>query len=107
MTPWEYAWLVGAMGAVTYGPRALPLVLLARRRLPEWLVAWLDLVPPAILAALLAPPLFATADPREVDLLRPELWAALPTLLFAWRTRSLGGTVVFGMGLFWLCQKLS
>ena len=38
--------------------------------------------------------------------MRPELWVALPTFIFAWWTRSLGGTVVVGMLLFWLAGKL-
>jgi len=32
--------------------------------------------------------------------------AALPTLLFAMKTKSLGGTVVVGMLLFWLLGKI-
>ena len=43
--------------------------------------------------------------PRNLDLLRPELLVALPTFAFAWWMRSLGGTVVVGMLLFWLAGK--
>jgi len=96
--------LVG-MGLVTYLPRALPLVALSRRKLPDWLVEWLELIPVALLAALVAPALLASPEPRAVDLARPELWVALPTLAFAWKTRSLGGTVVVGMALYWLAGK--
>ena len=71
--------------------------ILSRRSLPNWLTEWLELIPAAILSALLAPTLFTTPEPRSVCLARPELLAAVPTLLFAVRTRSLAGTVIAGM----------
>lgn len=97
-----YLLLLLGMGAVTYLPRLLPLLFLSQRELPRWLVQWLELIPVAILAALLAPSLVVDGDSGRLDLLRPELWVAVPTFLFAHKTRSLGGTVVVGMGLFWL-----
>lgn len=97
----SYLLLVLGMGAATYLPRLLPLFLLSRRQLPQWLVDWLDLIPVAILAALLAPSLMID-DTNTLSLLRPQFWVAIPTILFAIRTRSLGGTVIFGMALFWL-----
>ena len=106
MSSGNYLWLLAGMGAVTYLPRCVPLVALARRRLPDGVVEWLGLIAPAILAALVVPGLVVDPDAHSLDLARPELWVALPTLLFAWRTRSLGGTVAVGMGWFWLAGKL-
>ncbi len=97
----EYVLVVAGMGVVTYLPRLLPLFFLSQRQLPQWLVDWLELIPVAILAALLAPSLVVDAD-STLDLLRREFWVAIPTFLFAVRTRSLGGTVIVGMGLFWV-----
>ncbi len=102
MTFRHYLLLLLGMGAVTYLPRLLPLLLLSQRRLPRWLVAWLELIPVAILAALLAPTLLFDGQNGHIDLLRPQLWVAVPTFLFALKTRSLGGTVLVGMGLYWL-----
>jgi branched-subunit amino acid transport protein len=34
------------------------------------------------------------------------LWVALPTFAFAWWQRSLGGSVIVGMLLYWLAGKL-
>jgi len=101
-----YLLLLAGMGAVTYLPRLLPLFFLSQRELPRWLVEWLELIPVAILAALLAPSLALDDAAGRFDLLRPELWIAVPTFLFAWRTRSLGGTVILGMALFWLAGLL-
>jgi branched-subunit amino acid transport protein len=101
MTTRDYIVLVLCMGAVTYLPRMLPLVVLSRRRLPAWFSEWLELIPAAILSALLAPTLLAGAEPRAFCLGKPELLAAVPTLLCALRTRSLAGTVVVGMVCYW------
>ena len=106
MSSSRYVLLLVGMGLVTYLPRVLPLVALSRRKLPDWLVEWLELIPVALLAALVSPALLASPEPRALGLARPELWVALPTLAFAWKTRSLGGTVVVGMGLYWLAGKI-
>ncbi len=102
----DYLLLLLGMGLVTYLPRWAPLHYLSRRSLPEWFIQWLELIPASILSALLLPALILEGIPRHIDLARPELWVALPTFFFAWRTRSLGGTVVVGMLLFWLAGKL-
>ncbi|GFE56764.1 AzlD domain-containing protein [Geobacter sp. AOG1] len=98
----DYLLLMVGMGAVTYLPRFIPLALLSRRQLPRWLADWLDLVPAAILSAIIAPILFTAEKTRTLDLGRKELLVAVPTLLFALKTRSLAGTVIVGMGLYWL-----
>jgi len=98
----EYAFLFAGMGIVTYLPRMVPLLYLAHRQLPQGLVDWLSLIPVAILSALLAPSLFADTDPRMLNLGKAELLVAIPTLLFALKTKSLGGTVLIGMLLYWI-----
>ncbi len=102
MTFPDYLYLFLGMGIVTYVPRALPLMYLAHKKLPQWLVDWLSLIPVAILSALLGPSLLANTSTRSLQLGKPELFVALPTLLFAIKTRSLGGTVLIGMLLYWL-----
>lgn len=98
----EYILLVLAMGLVTYIPRWLPLFFLSKRRLPEWFIEWLDMIPVAILSALIFSDLFVTGDPRSLDILQLKSLVAIPTFLFALKTKSLGGTVVVGMVLFWM-----
>jgi branched chain amino acid efflux pump len=97
----DFLLLMLAMGGVTYLPRLLPLVMLSRRTLPGWLAEWLELIPAAILSALIAPTLFAQSAPRVFCFGKVELLAALPTLLCAFKTRSLAGTVVVGMLCYW------
>jgi len=102
MTFKDYLFLFGGMGLVTYLPRALPLIYLAHKRMPQWLIDWLSLIPVAILSALLAPSLFTDATTRSFAFGKLELLVAIPTLLFSLKTRSLGGTVLVGMLLYWL-----
>ena len=98
----EFILLFAAMGIVTYLPRGLPLVYLAHKRMPVWLVDWLSLIPVAILSSLLAPSLLVDASTHSLSFSKTDLWVALPTLLFALKTKSLGGTLLVGMLLFWL-----
>ena len=101
----EYIYLLLGMGLVTYIPRWLPLFFLSDRKLPAWFVEWLDLIPAAILSALLIPELVLNGSPRRLDLFTPELLVAIPTFIFAWFTKSLGGTVIIGMALYWLAGQ--
>ena len=106
MVSGEYLAVIFGMGLVTFLPRWLPLVYLTKRSLPSWLVEWLDLIPAAILSALLLPELVTGGTPRTLDLMRPELAVAVPTFFFALFTKSLGGTVIIGMLLYWLAGKV-
>jgi branched-subunit amino acid transport protein len=101
----DYLILVVGMGLVTYIPRWAPLFFLSQRRLPVWFVEWLDLIPAAILSALLAPVLVTAGEPRQL-VMQVELWVAVPTFWFAVKSRSLGGTVIVGMLLYWLAGKI-
>lgn len=105
MTSGEYLFLFGGMGLVTYLPRALPLIYLAHRSMPQWLIDWLGLIPVAILSALIAPSLITDAATRSLTFGKIELLVAVPTLAFALKTRSLGGTVLVGMVLYWLAGQ--
>lgn len=102
MTFNDYLLLFGGMGLATYLPRALPLLYLAHKKMPQWLIDWLSLIPVAILSALIAPSLLTDAATRGFAFGKLELLVAIPTLLFSLKTRSLGGTVLIGMLLYWL-----
>jgi branched-subunit amino acid transport protein len=99
--------LVLVMGLVTYLPRWLPLFLLVQKRPPRWFTEWLDLIPAAILSALIAPALFTAGEPPQLAPLQLKALVALPTFCFALKTQSLGGTVLFGMVLYWLAGMLA
>lgn len=106
MNPTEYLLLIFGMGLVTYVPRWFPVFLLSRRQLPQWLKEWLDLIPVAILSALILPELLKTGESNHFQIFQPKLLVAIPTFLFALRTKSLGGTVLVGMFLYWSAKQL-
>ena len=97
----KFALLVAGMGLVTFLPRWVPLFFLSKRQLPQWLIEWLELVPVAILSALLVPALITHGTPRVFHPLSPEMLVAIPTFAVAWFSKSLGGTLVVGMALYW------
>jgi branched-subunit amino acid transport protein len=101
----DYLMLVLGMGLVTYLPRCVPLIFLSRRSLPEWLRQWLKFIPAAVLSALILPALVTAGDPRHLDVFQPALLVSIPTLIFARKTRSLAGTVIIGMTLFWAAGR--
>jgi len=88
--------MVGML-AVTYLPRVLPLWFFASRPLPPVVVSWLRYVPVAVLAAMLLPSLVVAEGQLSLEVQNLYLWAALPTFLVAWKTRSLFGSVIVGM----------
>ena len=89
--------LLGMM-AVTYLPRALPVLALARRSLPEAIIRWLGFIPVAVLSAMLLPSLIVTEKGLDFSAQNIFLWAAIPTFLVCWKTRSFVGAIVTGMG---------
>lgn len=94
--------LILGMTLVTYVPRAFPLMLLSSRNLNPIIERWLRLIPPAVLAALLAPELILQQSENgaslNIALDNIILMAALPSFLVAWFSKSFFGTVIFGMG---------
>ncbi len=87
------------MTLVTYIPRAVPVLLLASRTLPEPMVRWLSFVPTAVLSAMLFPALLLKDAAFDFSLDNFFLWASIPAFLLAWRTKNFFGTVALGMGL--------
>lgn len=87
------------MAVVTYLPRLLPTLFLSGRNLRPLLIAWLRLVPPAVLAAMLAPSLLVREGQIDLGFDNLFFWAALVAFPVAWKSKSLFATVVVGMGL--------
>jgi branched-subunit amino acid transport protein len=94
------------MAAVTALPRILPVWLLADRTLPPIIERWLKYVPVSVLSALLLPSILIPEGAIDLGFSNLYLWAALPTLLIGWKTRSLFGAVIAGMALVALARFL-
>ncbi len=87
------------MALVTYLPRLLPSWLLSSRALPRWTVIWLRNVPVAVLSAMLFPALLTERGQLHISPENLFLLAAFPTLVVAWKTRSLFAPVLTGIAL--------
>ena len=90
------------MGLVTYFTRYAMIAALGRE-MPPRLRRWLRHVPPAVLAALVAPAALAPRGRLDIGL---PVWATLVGVVVAWRTRSVLWTIVGGMAAFWLLRLL-
>jgi branched-subunit amino acid transport protein len=92
-------------GAGTFAMRASFLVVAHRlMEVPAGVQRVLRQIPPAALAALVAP---ALARPGgTVDLLQPRMAAGLIASVVAWRTGSASLTLVVGMGALVLLEHL-
>lgn len=107
MSPALLAVTIAGMAAVTFGPRLLPTLFVAAAKLPEPVVRWLRMVPPAVMAALLVPPLLAPTGELELELSNHALLLAVPTFLLAWRTKNFYLTILFGIGALALVRLLA
>lgn len=85
------------MSLVTYIPRLAPAWFLRGRDLPPFLVAWLKYVPVAVLAALLLPSLLVSDGKLALQWNNLYLWAAVPAIFTAWKTKNMFATVIVGM----------
>lgn len=72
-------------------------MVLSRFELPAWAMRWLHYVPISVMAALIGQELFLQDGQLVAFRENIELWAALPTFIVAFLTRSLLGTVVVGV----------
>ncbi len=98
----EFLLCILGMGVVTYLPRWLPLAFLTDRDIPEIMKKWLSLIPACILSALVAQAVFIDPFTGSFQIFQRSFFAAVPTLAFAMKTRSLGGTVIAGMLAYWI-----
>lgn len=94
--------LILGMIAVTWGVRAAPFVL-SNLVLSPRLLKFLNVVPAAVLAALVAEPIL-TPSVSAASPLQPELLAALICLLLGLMRAPMLVTVIVGMGSFWLLR---
>jgi branched-subunit amino acid transport protein len=77
------------------------------RRLPRWIMNNLDLIPPAVLAALVAPALVYAKTPQGVEISLPQLFAGAGAFAVALYGKNVFLTILGGMLLLGLFSRLS
>jgi len=95
--------LIIGMAVVTYIPRMAPLFFLSSRELNPTLARWLEMIPPAVLSAMLMPGLLLHkngAGGMSIFLNQDNVFllAAVPTFLAGWLGRNFFVTIAAGMG---------
>jgi|SRR4030042_1300768 len=93
-------YLVLGMALVTFLPRFLPMAFLTRWVLPEKVKKGLDYFPISILSAIVFPILFFNGEGR-MEIQHHFLLSSIPVFLFAWKVKSLWGSVILGMAIYW------
>lgn len=93
-----------AVGIGTYGSRAVFIVALANKRIPQPVLVALSYVAPAVLAALVVALL--TDGEGNVAIGVPELSGFIVGGAVAYKTRNHILTLFAGMGVYWLARAL-
>lgn len=110
MMPEPLIWLLmSVIGVITLSFRAIFIVLAGRFEIPRLLLRALRFVPPAVLAALIVPPL--VFYPGQLHLLgqgwlNERVLAGLFAGLVMWRSRNVLLAIVLGMVSLWILQFL-
>jgi branched-subunit amino acid transport protein len=97
---YENLLLIFGMAIVTFIPRFIPIAFLSRWDIPEKIKMGLEYIPVAILSAIVFPILFF--DGEGALGIQPQfLLSAIPVFAFAWKIKSLWGSVILGMLIYW------
>lgn len=92
------------VGVVTFALRASFIVFVDAQRFPDTFRRALAYVPPAVLAAIVAPGLLMRDGALDLTTDNPRWIAGLVAILVAARTRSVLAATVSGMCALWLLQ---
>ncbi len=110
MMPEPLIWLlVCVIGGITLTFRSIFIVLAGRFEIPRLLLRALRFVPPAVLSALIVPPLIFYPGQLQVlgqGWLNERVLAGLFAGLVMWRSRNVLLAIVLGMALLWVLQFL-
>lgn len=97
--------LIAGMTAVTFLPRFLPLALFSRWPVSGCWRVMLSFLPVAILSAIVFPAIMPAAE-NGLALEAPLLLAALAVFIYARWRKNLWGSVLVGMGSYWVLGML-
>jgi branched-subunit amino acid transport protein len=96
---------IAIVGVGTYVMRAVFIVALANKRIPETVLIALRYVGPAVLTALIVTLLSDEAGNVSIGL--PEVAGFLAGGVVAFRTRNQIWTLIAGMAVFWVVRALA
>ena len=89
--------MIIGVALVSILPRILPVALFSRLEFPAPLKRWLSFVAPAVLGGLTAISVLAPRGFIDISLDNLYIWAFIPTLLVAIKTKNLFYTLLVGI----------
>jgi len=98
--------MIIGVSLVSLLPRILPVALFTRYEFPKRLKRWLSFVAPAVLGALTALSVLAPEGEININLYNQYIWAFIPTLLVAIKTKSLFYSLLVGIVIMALLYNL-
>lgn len=106
LNPFNIYLLIFLLAIVTYIPRSFPITYLANRDLPDWLKEWMKFIPASIFAALIFPDLFTANKELFISFSNIKLIAAILVLFISLKKKSLGLSIVVGIGTLYLLSLI-
>ena len=98
--------LIVGMAIVTYVPRMIPLLMFSKKNLPSWLESWLKYIPVGIFSALVFPDIFIRNQMFSMTINNIELISSILVFAIAFKTRSLGLSVIIGIISYWVLGEV-
>lgn len=89
--------MIIGVSVVSILPRILPVALFSRFEFPEPLKLWLSYVAPAVLGGLAALSILAPEGDIDISIHNLYIWAFIPTLVIAIKTKSLFYSLLVGI----------
>ncbi len=88
------------MAALNFAVRFVPIAVVSRMEIPAPLMRWLSFIPISVMGALVSLDILWPGGTFASPLTSPYVWAAIPSALVYWRTRSFLGATVAGVVAF-------
>lgn len=98
--------LLLGMALVTYLPRLMPAMILSRGNIPEVLVKFLEYIPVSVLSALFFPSILVVDGEINLTFSNTLLLTSLLTFPVAYKMRNMFLTVIAGMIIIVLLNRL-
>lgn len=96
--------VIVGMALLNFLVRFPPIAIVSRIDLPRPVMRWLSFIPISVMGSLVALEVFRPGAAFANPLTSPHVWAAIPTAIVYWRTRSFVGATLTGMVLFVLLR---
>jgi len=104
----EAIWLtIIGVSLATLLPRILPVAMFSGLEFPDVLIKWLSYVAPAVLGALTAMSVLAPEGQLNISLNNLFIWAFIPTMFIAVKTRNLFWTLSVGIAAMAVLYNLT